>query len=129
MFKNSHIISGISAWKALSNRMIDNRIITIKDVDDYYINPIFSPTEFRSVFVKVENCNKNFIFCNLRPFLFPNVKILYLNSHPCNIESLREWDILSGETFIGILHPKYESIFHQYNKKYKNNKWIVSDYE
>jgi hypothetical protein len=129
MFKNSHIISGISAWKALSHRIIDNRIITIRDVDDYYINPNFSPSEFRSVFVKVENCHKNFIFCNLRPFLFPNIRFLYIKCHPCSIETLREWDRLSGENFVGVLHPDYENFLKDYNKKYKNNKWIVCEYE
>lgn len=138
MFKKSHIITGIKSWKFFSeitnlsgkNQMIDHRFLTIRDVNHYaekFRIIDVKPMRILSEYVKIENCDKNFVCVNLHPFLFRNIKILYLNS-PCDEKFLITWDRSTTDNFIGILNPKYVEYFYKYYQiNSKNKKWIIGD--
>lgn len=128
MFNKGAIISGLKTWKNYTGEVVTNKVLTIKDMDKYYSKSIFiGPFLFNSSFVKVENCNRNFIRYNLEPHMFPNIKFLYLKNE-CDEEIFRMWDLCSKKDFVGAVHPKYKKTLENYRSKYRINKWIVCDY-
>lgn len=153
MFKNSHIISGLKSWESYSGKIINNKILTIQNMDDYYSYysvKFRGPKKILSEYIKIKNCDQNFINKNIPPFLFQNTKILYLESlYPSRFafsEGLKKflklscisdlnkdsflywWHQSTDQNFIGVLNPTYCTFLNKYQRIYeKNQKWIVAD--
>jgi len=85
---------GIFARDKLSGKTIKNSIVIIPNADDVYFN--FLETRFLAEKVYVTGYSRLFIYHRVRKSLFPNLKHLYLLSHPYNPE---------------VLHRKFEHIY------------------
>jgi len=53
----------------------------------------------------LDKCNKHFVFYNLHPHIFPNLKILYLNSHPCKFATVHRF--AKDQEYMVYITPKY----------------------
>lgn len=107
MFKYSYRISGLKHWKSLHNKIINDRSIIISDMSDFL--QLSSPLKINSRYVLISNCNRDFTFHNINPFIFPNIKKLYLQSHPYSIEYIQLWDKYASENFHGYINHKYKA--------------------
>ena len=83
-------INGSLPWQNLTNKLVKNKCIEITncgDIDRFRQGPVFHETE--TVFIN--HCNKNFVYYWLDKQTFPNVKKIYLSSHPCEYPVLRRF--------------------------------------
>ena len=85
MQKLLHLKSRDIQWTTLAGKVITNKHVRLSNYHDIHLfrnRPIFSHAE--TLFVT--DCDKNFTYYWVDHRIFPNVKNLYLVSHPCNYE-------------------------------------------
>lgn len=68
-------------WTNLNNKRILNSTVILKGFGD--LHPYRNGPKFSAETVYVYNCDKNFVYYWINRSTFPNVKKLYLLSHPC----------------------------------------------
>ena len=68
-------------WKHLFGKKISNKVVHLINYGD--VHPCTNKPIFMAETLFVENCNKNFIYYWLHENNFPNIKKVYLLSHPC----------------------------------------------
>jgi len=70
----------------------DNRVVDLVGCGDIHPfrqpGPIFEQAD--TLFIR--DCNKNFVYYWLKPSIFPNVKNIYLASHPCEPMIFNQWE-------------------------------------
>ena len=83
-------ILGWQSWNSLTGKIIKNQRVEINgcgDIHPYLNGPIFNGT--RTLFLN--RCDKNFVYYWLNERRFPNIKTIYLSSHPCEPVVLRRF--------------------------------------
>jgi hypothetical protein len=72
---------GRSFWESLKGKTITNNIVILNRYGD--IHPYSDGPKFLANKLYVRACDKNFVYYWINRYTFPNVKDLYLLSHPC----------------------------------------------
>lgn len=87
-------------WNELSGKVIQNKTVLLQDLGD--IHP-FNPTVVCNCdTLVVDRCDKNFVYYWLGNRFhdiketFPNIKTIYLGSHPCEPITLQKLHMLSN---------------------------------
>jgi len=104
---NRLLISGIDSWISLPNKVISHNIVNIchmKKSNLWHLGPY----KILSDVVVVKNCDRDFIKYNITPIMFPDVKIIYLDSY-IEKEQFNEWKIFSTK------NNKFRGIFYEFN--------------
>lgn len=83
------VVNGSRAFRALRGKVVKSKRVIICDCGD--IHPFSAGPVFEAEHVRVESCDKNWVYYWLRPHTFPNVKHIELNSHPCERVVLSIW--------------------------------------
>lgn len=94
-------IIGSMAWRALAQKRVLNERVLLSGCGNIHLSGMARP-ELHSSTVFVTGCDKNFPYYWLRPSIFPRVKTLYLDTHPCEfsvIERFPQADIFLNERF------------------------------
>ncbi len=86
--------------------------LTVNDMGDQIFMKKFNPLES----VTFNNCNKNFIYYNMDPYIFPNTQYIYLNSHPCESTVFSRFYNTNTKIFVS---SKYK-IYKDWAVRYKN---------
>lgn len=82
-------IVGREEWSSLKNINIDDQLIVLDKMGDIHptqLKPIFNCTT-----LVVKNCDKNFVYYWINSNVFPNVKYIFLLSHPCEPTFFSQW--------------------------------------
>lgn len=124
-YKHSFLLAGIGVdlmpslptsytttkWNSLQGKIITNKNVILErygDIHPFQNHPIF---ECETLFLN--SCDKNFIAYWLHPNIFPNVKQIFLSSHPCDSDTpLKKFNKV-------YLHEKYSG--------YKKRWWPSDD--
>jgi hypothetical protein len=77
------------AWYALGSRRLTQTEVVLSNMGD--IHPYQNGPVFEETTVRLNRCDKNFVFYWLKPSTFPCVKTIHLNSHPCDPSVLWRW--------------------------------------
>ncbi|CAH6420003.1 Hypothetical protein HVR_LOCUS1056 [uncultured virus] len=77
-----------SLWSGLKGKTIRNSTVILKGFGD--IHPFNNGPKFLANTLFVHNCDKNFVYYWVNKSVFPNMKKLYLMSHPCEPEVLNQ---------------------------------------
>lgn len=115
--------SGWEVWKDLSGRVIHNKTIVLQDLGD--IHPFKPGVVCKCDTLIVDRCDKNFVYYWLtNPFrdlnsTFPDVKTIYLGSHPCEPSTLQSLHL--SPTTITYLHEHYAT----YHRRWLGNRDFI----
>ena len=72
-------------WIQLQNQIIRQSVIDVVGCGDIHL--FESPPRFpRAEVIFMRDCDKNFVYYWLGKSTFPNVRKIYLDSHPCQYE-------------------------------------------
>lgn len=99
------ITSG-GAWMKLCGQSLNHAVVIMRDIPGLLPSrdvPVFEKART----IRIEKCNKNFVFYWCRESVFPNVTTVYLDSHPCEPCVLWRW----GEDttiWLGRRHEHYK---------------------
>jgi len=99
-------IVGHQSWKNLTGKYINNKCVEIRDCGDihpYRNGPIFKGTE--TLFMN--SCDKNFVYYWLNNQTFPNVKTIYLSSHPCEYPVMRRFP--QSQIYLNDWYQRYKT--------------------
>lgn len=97
----------------LKNNEVYNKTIIITDGCDTFLPKRDHLSAIKSTIVYFHQCEKNFVYYCLNECNFPNAKIIYLNSHPCEANVL--WRFKNSIIYL-----------HEYHIGYKN-RWASSN--
>ena len=78
LMRNHHIMD----WEDLNGAIIVNETVVLSrygDIHPFKPNPVFLCTT-----LVLNQCDKNFLVYHLNKSTFPNLKTLYIGSHPCD---------------------------------------------
>ena len=105
------------SWETLSGQYIQNFMVVLSNFGDIhpYANPIFQKCE--ELFL--DRCDKNFVGYWLKQKTFPNLKKIFVGSHP------RDWSVLANDWIIN--NHIQVLLIENYFDYYKTKKW--SKYE
>ena len=116
MFNNSNI------FREKEHRTCLNDTVKISNVKHMFTNVFFPNVD--TLFL--DKCNKHFVFYNLHQHIFPNLKILYINSHPGKFATVHRF--AKEDEYIVYITPK---LYHNFFGKWwdENFKYIreISD--
>jgi hypothetical protein len=77
-----------SLFYQLNGKTIKHKVVVLEGIGDIY--PLAFKHDFQAEVVFVNNCDKNFVYYYANKGSFPNMKTLYLMSHPCEPYTLRQ---------------------------------------
>lgn len=106
------------AWHKLTGKQINNKTVILCNYGDIHLfhdGPIFMANK-----VYINHCDKNFIFYWINKQYFPNIKELYILSHPC------EPSVLQRDISYIYLSDKYKKYKEGWVPNYDNVK-IIED--
>ena len=83
------IITGSKDWEKYNEKIIDNKVTVINNMPD--LHPYNNGVTIKSSTVVVNMCNKNFVYYWINKKTFPNVKDIFLFSHPCEQTFFKRW--------------------------------------
>lgn len=98
-------------WQDLADKKITNKTVILSSYGD--IHPFKPIPVFLCETLVLHLCDKNFLAYWLNKSVFPNVKTIYIGSHPC------EYYVLTRDLGNIHLHEKYE--------RYKSRWWSNLD--
>jgi hypothetical protein len=114
--------SGWQVWKDLSGKVLHNKTIVLQDLGDIHT---FTPgVVCKCDTLIVDRCDKNLVYYWLtNPFrelksTFPDLKTIYLGSHPCEPTTLQRLHLSSTTTTY--LREDWYSIY--------NRRWLGNDF-
>lgn len=84
----SYIVTGRDDWIAHANKSTTTKTLLLKNIPD--VHPTFS-TNFKCNTLILNKCNKNFVFYWLNSNTFPDVKTIFILSHPCTPHVFTRW--------------------------------------
>jgi hypothetical protein len=128
-FTKPLFIEGVKSWRSHAFQDITHRYLVLSNIKSACWSnengSLINPNRISSRVVKVEKCSEDFVFYHLNPYLFSNIKVLLLYSHPMNENVLQFWNDYTASDFVGVLHPRYR---HLINRN-RNSKWFTIDEE
>jgi hypothetical protein len=92
-------IDGDDVWKSLFGKRVTNDVVLIKNMGDLHRRR--NRIVFDAKKVYLYDCNKNFIFYWMDRDTFPNVKEIYLFSHPCENTTMHRFSSFSSDSSDG----------------------------
>lgn len=77
-----------NTWNSLNMKLVKNKTVILQGFGD--LHPYKDGPKFLAEKLFVRRCDKNFVFYWINKQTFPNMKELYLLSHPCEPRVLRQ---------------------------------------
>ena len=81
----------------------NNKVVCLEGGNNSHLKAIFPRCE--TLFI--DDCEKNYVYYNLDTHHFPNVKKIYINSHPCEYSVLHRHFLVNGEIEIFLSEKWY----------------------
>lgn len=124
MIKNLRFacIDGTHNMSKFNKKFILNKNICIYNIpfgDHIFYQHVQFPNAENII---INNCNKNYVYAHVNEDIYPNLKNLYLLSHPC--EKLTLWRFNRNDNITIYLSKMYEKYKHRWARDRENIKII-----
>lgn len=84
-----YVAEGRETWTSHENKTIQRNLVVIKHMGD--IHPTSQKPKFECETLVLDQCDKNFVYYWLDSGVFPNVRNIFLLSHPCEPNVFSRW--------------------------------------